>query len=92
MDADGYHDEDPNRGTLRLANQEPGTQSDYPAKEIVDGGFLELVRYGIRRAGDPLFEDSLKVIDEVLKVETPEGPCWRRYNHDGYGQRNEGRV
>lgn len=90
LDADGYHDEDPNRGTLRLANQEPGTQFDYPAREIVDGGFLELVRYGIRRAGDPLFEDSLKVADRVLKVETPQGPCWRRYNHDGYGQRNDG--
>ena len=34
--------------------------------------------------------DSLKVIDHVLKVETPVGPCWRRYNHDGYGQRHDG--
>ena len=25
-----------------------------------------------------------------LKVETPFGPCWRRYNHDGYGQREDG--
>jgi len=24
----------------------------------------------------------LKVIDAVLKVETPFGPAWRRYNHD----------
>jgi glucoamylase len=23
-------------------------------------------------------------------VETPFGPCWRRYNHDGYGQRDDG--
>jgi glucoamylase len=34
--------------------------------------------------------DSLKVVDAVLKVETPCGPCWRRYNHDGYGQRDDG--
>jgi glucoamylase len=26
----------------------------------------------------------------VLKVETPHGPAWRRYNHDGYGQREDG--
>jgi glucoamylase len=26
----------------------------------------------------------------VLKVTTPRGPCWRRYNHDGYGQRADG--
>ncbi len=44
----------------------------------------------MRRADDPVVVDSLKVIDHVLKVETPVGPCWRRYNHDGYGQRHDG--
>jgi glucoamylase len=29
-------------------------------------------------------------VDAMLKVETPFGPCWRRYNHDGYGQREDG--
>ena len=38
----------------------------------------------------PLIEDSLRVIDAILRVETPFGPCWRRYNHDGYGQRDDG--
>ncbi|HEX4048395.1 MAG TPA: glycoside hydrolase family 15 protein, partial [Elusimicrobiota bacterium] len=46
--------------------------------------------YGIRKAGTPLMEDSLRVVDAVLKVETPFGPCWRRYNHDGYGQCPDG--
>ena len=32
----------------------------------------------------------MKVIDEVLKVETPGGPVWRRYNGDGYGEKNDG--
>src|SRR5207245_7560548 len=58
--------------------------------EIVDGGFLELVRYGIRRPGDSLIEDSLSVVDSVLKNEFPGGPCWRRYTHDGYGQCDDG--
>jgi glucoamylase len=57
---------------------------------VVDAGFLELVRYGIRRPDDPLIVDSLKVVDHVIKIDTPFGPCWRRYNHDGYGQRKDG--
>jgi len=32
----------------------------------------------------------LRVVDAVLKVNTPLGPCWHRYNHDGYGQRENG--
>jgi glucoamylase len=88
--ADCCPDEDPNTGTLVLSNRPPETQYEFPAKEIVDAGFLELVRYGIRRPDDPIIVDSLKVIDAVLKVETPFGPCWHRYNHDGYGQRNDG--
>jgi glucoamylase len=82
--------EDPDVGDLVLANQPPDGQHAYAARDIVDAGFLELVRYGIRDAHDPLIVDSLRVVDEVLKVETPAGPCWRRYNHDGYGQRADG--
>jgi glucoamylase len=83
-------DENPNTGNIELANQPPGETRQFLAKEIVDAGFLELVRYGIRVAADPLIERSLKVVDAVLKVDTPFGPCWRRYNHDGYGQRADG--
>jgi glucoamylase len=83
-------DEDPDHGRLTLANRPPGSPAAFPAKNIVDAGFLELVRYGIRRPGDPLVEDSLRVVDAVLRVETPRGPCWHRYNHDGYGQRADG--
>lgn len=50
----------------------------------------ELVRYGIRRPDDPIILNSLKVVDALLKVETPSGNTWRRYNHDGYGQRPDG--
>ncbi len=83
-------DEDPNQGSITIANLAPGAPNVFPAKEVVDAGFLELVRHGIRRADDPIIVDSLKVVDAVLKVETPFGPCWRRYNHDGYGQREDG--
>ena len=91
VDINNAHpDEDPNHGMLIIANAPPGSQWLFPAKEIVDAGFLELVRYGIRPANDPIIVDSLRVIDSMLKVDTPFGPCWRRYNHDGYGQRHDG--
>ena len=82
--------EDPNVGTLTLVNVEPGKQATFAAREIVSGEFLELVRYGIRKASDPIIVDSLKVVDRILKVDTPLGPCWHRYNHDGYGQKEDG--
>ncbi|AXC14591.1 Glucoamylase [Acidisarcina polymorpha] len=85
-----YYREEVGEGMLRLSNRAPNERYDFEAREVVDAGFLELVRYGIRSAHDPLIVDSLKVIDKVLKVETPAGPCWRRYNHDGYGQRHDG--
>ncbi len=68
----------------------PGTRAEFEAREIIDAGFLELVRYGVRRADDPLIMDSLKVVDAVLKRDLPQGPGWLRYNWDGYGQRADG--
>jgi glucoamylase len=88
---DNSPEEDPNSGILTVANRREDEPKEFPAKDIVDAGFLELVRYGIRKAGSVLMEDSLKVIDAVLKVDTPYGPCWRRYNHDGYGPQSDGK-
>ena len=85
-----FHNPSIPAGSIQIANRAPEEQNIFEAREVVDPGFLELVRYGIRRADDPLILDSLKVIDSVLKIDTPYGPCWRRYNHDGYGQRKDG--
>jgi glucoamylase len=76
--------------TIHLNNRPPGTRYQFEAREIIDAGFLELVRYGVRRADDPLIADSLKVVDAVLKRDLPQGPSWLRYNFDGYGQREDG--
>ena len=84
--------ENPNQGTLFISSQPLSEPAEFPAKEIVDGGFLQLVRYGIRKPDDPIIVDSVKVIDAVLKVDTPVGPCWHRYNHDGYGQQEDGNA
>ena len=75
---------------VRISNRPPGEQFEFEARQIIDAGFLELVRYGVRRADDPLVADSLKVVDAVLKRDLPQGPGWLRYNHDGYGQRPDG--
>lgn len=82
--------EDPDHGMVTLRNRPPGEPADFPAAAIVDPGFLELVRYGIRKADDPLIEDSVRVVDAALKIDFPAGPCWYRYSHDGYGQKDNG--
>lgn len=61
-----------------------------PAQEQVSTDFLQLVRLGLRRARDPLVRSSIVVVDRSLKVETPAGPVWRRYNEDGYGEHDDG--
>jgi glucoamylase len=75
---------------ITLNNIPPGNQNTFPAKAIVDAGFLELVRYGIRKPTDPLIISTLKVVDALLRTDTPSGTVWRRYNHDGYGQQTDG--
>ena len=85
-----FHNDQIRPGQIHISNRAPDEKTDFEAREVIDAGFLELVRYGVRRADDPLIIDSLKVVDSVLKIDTPFGPCWRRYNHDGYGQRKDG--
>jgi glucoamylase len=53
---------------------------------------LQLVRFGLRRADDPLIAASLRVIDGCLKTDTPNGPVWHRYGGDGYGEHEDGRA
>lgn len=87
---EAYAHEGCGKETIRLSNRPPGTPSEFEAREIIDAGFLELVRYGVRCASDPLIIDSLEVVDAILKRDLPQGPCWLRYNFDGYGQRADG--
>lgn len=79
---------DPDGAELMIANG----GGKHPARNIVGGDFLHLVRLGVRAADDPLIVDSLAVIDQVLKHDLPQGPGWRRYNHDGYGQKPDGNA
>lgn len=60
------------------------------ASEQIATDFLQLVRFGLRRADDPWVLASVKLADALLKVDTPSGPCWRRYTNDGYGEHDDG--
>ena len=86
------------RGTLNDANG----QGALKESEIIDAGFLELVRYGVRAADDPEVLASLPELDNTalphgLRVKyefrfpgvdgTFSG--WRRYGNDGYGENTE---
>ena len=55
-------------------------------KARVDAGFLEFVRLGIKAANDKAIVEALKVVDETIRVETPAGDGWYRYNGDIYGE------
>jgi glucoamylase len=77
---------DPNTTMIQIANG----GGLHEARNVVGGDFLHLVRYGIRAASDSIVRSSIEVIDRVLKRDLPQGPCWRRYNHDGYGQKPDG--
>jgi glucoamylase len=68
----------------------PWEQADVPACQIVSPDALALVRFGLRAADDPKILNTVRVIDALLKVETPFGPLWRRYNGDGYGEHEDG--
>ena len=86
--------EDPNdKGTLGENNGQPGLPED----RIIDGGFLELVRYGVRRADAPSIVATLPEYDDQTREDRlrvrydfgPEGdrtPGYRRYGNDGYGE------
>ena len=58
--------------------------------EVIDAGFLELVRLGIKRANDPFITDALAVVDQKIRITTPAGEAWYRYNGDHYGETPEG--
>jgi glucoamylase len=75
---------------VQVRNHEAGS-GDVPADTLVSTDALALVRFGLRAPDDPRILDTIAVIDRLLKVDLPQGPGWRRYNLDGYGERADGR-
>jgi glucoamylase len=60
-------------------------------RKVVDPSFLELVRLGVKRAGDPTIRNTLTVVDQQLASGDPSGRTfWHRFNFDGYGEKKDG--
>jgi len=79
----------PAAGFVPIKNQPPG-QSLEPATHMISPDALALVRFGLRAPDDPRILNTVKVIDALLRVQLPQGPCWYRYNGDGYGEHEDG--
>ena len=75
-------------GSVVLRNRSGETLS---AAALVSMDFSWLVRLGLRKALDKRVQDTIAVTDAVLKVRTPSGELWHRYNEDGYGEYPDGR-
>jgi len=80
----------PTEGFVPIKNRPPG-QGLERASHIISPDALALVRFGLRKADDPKILNTIKVVDALLRVKLPQGPCWYRYNDDGYGEHADGR-
>jgi len=82
-------DQDPNNDSVV---EERNGQKAVAEDLMLDAGFLELVRYGVRPADDPHVLESLPELDaaheDLYRVRYEFGglPGWRRYGVDGYGE------
>lgn len=106
-------DEKPASYYLRISRsdnaEDPGVQDERNGRAglrsdlMIDQGFIELVRYGVRPANDAKIAQSLTLIDDMalpenLRVrydftwpgEEVTVPGFRRYGNDGYGERTDG--
>jgi glucoamylase len=79
----------PAEGFVPIKNRPPG-QNTEAAIHLISPDSLALVRFGLRAPDDPRILNSIKMIDALLRVKLPQGPCWYRYNGDGYGEHEDG--
>ena len=79
----------PLQGFVPIKNRTPD-QSTALATAVISPDSLALVRFGLRAHDDPRILNTLKVVDTLLRAMLPQGPCWYRYNGDGYGEHADG--
>jgi glucoamylase len=60
------------------------------AADVVSPDALALVRFGLRDPHDPRIISTIKVVDALLRTDTPHGPAWHRFNGDRYGESDDG--
>jgi glucoamylase len=74
-------------GRVNVANR---WGQSMPAIALIGMEYLHLARLGLRRPDDHRIQNTSKVTDALLKVETPLGIAYHRYNEDGYGEHADG--
>lgn len=79
----------PRDGFVPIKNRPPN-QSMAQSALMVSPDALAFVRFGLRSADDARIASTVKVIDATLRVDTPRGPAWHRYQGDGYGEHADG--
>lgn len=79
----------PYMSDIPIRNRPTGHDS-FKAGHIVSPDALALVRFGLRAADDPRILNTVKIMDDMLKVDTPYGTAWHRYDEDGYGEHEDG--
>jgi len=79
----------PLQGFVPIKNRPPDHSME-EATHVISPDSLALVRFGLRAPDDPRIVNTIKVIDALLRVRLPQGPCWYRYNGDGYGEHEDG--
>ena len=63
----------------------------YDQRAVVDQGFLELSRLGVKPAGSTQITNSLAAVDATIRTNiSGVGSYFNRYNHDGYGETSSG--
>jgi glucoamylase len=77
------------QGFVPIKNRPPD-HSLADATQVISPDSLALVRFGLRSPDDPRILNTIKVIDALLRARLPAGPCWYRYNGDGYGEHEDG--
>jgi len=83
----------PTQGFVPIKNRPPGQDGEQNAERayrIISPDALALVRFGLRAPDDPRIVNTVRAIDALLSVQLPQGPCWYRYNGDGYGEHEDG--
>jgi glucan 1,4-alpha-glucosidase len=81
-------DGDPDDGDTREYSDGAGVHQE---RAVLDAGYLELVRLGVKAPADPYVAGSIADSDASLATDTPSGRMWHRYTYDGYGEHEDGR-
>jgi glucan 1,4-alpha-glucosidase len=80
-------DGDPDDGSEREFANGAGVHKE---NAVLDAGFLDLVRLGVKAPNDSHVADSIAETDASLATDTPSGRVWHRYTFDGYGEKADG--